>query len=68
MHFLTNTITNAFLVGYMHCAIEHNITTEEEFINGLKEGGVNELSINSIRGLYKLIVKNDTTRILHSSL
>lgn len=57
MDFLTNTIANAFLAGYMHCAIEHNITTEEEFINGLKKGGMNEFSIDSIRGLYKLIVK-----------
>lgn len=59
MDFLTNTITNAFLAGYMHCAIEQNVMTEEEFINGLKKGGMNNLTIDSIKGLYKLIVKNN---------
>lgn len=58
MDFLTNALSNAFLAGYIHCAIEHNVMTEEAFINELKKSGWNDLSIESVKGLYKLIVKN----------
>lgn len=63
MDFLTNALTNSFLAGYMHCAIEHNVMTEEEFINELKKSGWNDLAIDSVKSLYKLIVKNSTSKI-----
>lgn len=63
MDFLTNALTNAFLAGYMHCAVEHDVMTEEAFIDELKKSGWNDFSIDSIKGLYKLIVKNNALSI-----
>lgn len=57
--FLTKALINSFLAGYMHCAIEHHIMTEKEFIDELKRSGWNDLTIDSVKGLYKLIVKNN---------
>lgn len=63
MDFLTNTLTNSFLAGYMHCAVEHNVMTEEEFVNELKKSGWDDFTIDSVRSLYKLIAKKNSSKI-----